>query len=463
MREPAAAARGGTTALVAGFVTIAVAASALLVVRDSLALLVASAVILLVVSLLDWRIPAVAGAAFIPTSVSLATAVGFVGLSDVLLLAALAGALIRGDLFAALRVRSVQVVVGGLLLYLVVALGLGLWVGAEGVVLETAVRTMFWIPPVLVGAAIGVRGGMPGARMLLTAFLIGCIVIAATWLASPFSGTVFFTHKNGAGQSLAFALLVLASPARPRWRALTVTAAIVCAAGLVATGSRGAILSLAIGFVALGLLAALRGWRPGRLLAVLAMIVAGIAALTLLAETILSQVRIFSADYTVQVRLTFWADAIAQTAGREWTGNGIGTYTQFAPMLQAVMTNDPHNVYVLTYFEGGYLLIAAFGAAMLVMLAVLVRAHAVGRLVPLAIALQVILLAHAVVDVYWSRGSLAVPFLVVGLAVAAIDRGPRDPGVGSGVGAGAGAGTGVGATAGAESRPVAADRAPVRV
>ncbi|PZU37688.1 MAG: hypothetical protein DI573_11055 [Microbacterium sp.] len=319
---------GGASLIAVVFVVVAVAAAGLTSWRDDLAVPIAAAVVVAVMAVLDWRIPVVLAALVLPTSVSLTTPVGFVAVSDALLLAGLLGALVRGDLLHALRIRAVRLVAGALGVYLGLALALGLASGAEGVVVEVAVRTMFWIPPLLAGAALAVRDGVQGVRWMLSAYLAGSVAVAVSWLLSPFAGTVLFTHKNGAGQTLALAVLIIASSLRPRSRPLAVAIAIICGAGLIATGSRGALLSLALGLVVLAVLSVLRQATPGRIVTSLGVIIVSVAVLTVLSETILARVAAFSTDYTVQIRLTFWADAIGQTVGREWIGNGVGAYAQ---------------------------------------------------------------------------------------------------------------------------------------
>jgi O-antigen ligase len=408
---------GGASLISVVFVVVAIVAAGLASWRDDLAVPIAAGVVVAVIAALDWRIPVLLAALVLPTSVSLTTPVGFVAVSDALLLAGLLGALVRGDLMHALRIRAVRVIAGALGLYLVLALALGFASGTDGVVVEVAVRTMFWIPPLLAGAALADRDGVEGVRWMLSAYLVGSVAVAVSWLLSPFAGTVLFTHKNGAGQTLALAVLIIASSLRPRSRPLAVAIAIICGAGLIATGSRGAILSLALGLVVLVVLSVLRQATPGRIVTSLGVVIVAVAVLTVLSETILARVAAFSTDYTVQIRLTFWTDAIGQTVGREWIGNGVGAYAQQSSSLQRVLTLDPHNVYVLTYFEGGILLLLSFAAAMVTILVVLLRLRRTGGAAVLAATMQIVLLAHTIIDVYWSRGAVTLPFVVAGLAV----------------------------------------------
>ncbi|PZU37689.1 MAG: hypothetical protein DI573_11060 [Microbacterium sp.] len=81
---------------------------------------------------------------------------------------------------------------------------------------------------------------------------------------------------------------------------------------------------------------------------------------------------------------------------------------------------------MLTYFEGGILLLIAFAAAMVTILVVLLRLRRTGGAAVLAATMQIVLLAHTLIEVYWSRGSLTLPMIVTGCAVAlgALER-PR--------------------------------------
>lgn len=281
-------------------------------------------------------------------------------------------------------------------------------------------RTEIVVVWLLFGAVIATAGML---RTFLQWYVGACVVVSLLWISSPGVGAVFGMQKNSSGGYIMGALLIVVlSGIRDRFR---LPLMLLLIAGLIATGSRGSILSvcIAIAFFAFFV----KQWK--RVVApLLAAAAAGLVAFQFLPPA--AQARLLSEDeggqFNIDIRGLFVRDALEQWAVSPWTGVGVGNYRQRATGLQQVLGYDPHNVYVLALTEGGYLHAAAF---LLLVGGTLIWVLRMPKtsLTVLAITVQVAILVHSYIDVYWVRGTPALGFVLMAAAAAASYQPKREP------------------------------------
>lgn len=247
-------------------------------------------------------------------------------------------------------------------------------------------------------------------------FVAACIILSLAWISNPGVGGVLGVQKNPSGGVIAAGILVLLlSPMRNRWRLPGI--AILCG-GLLSTGSRGSMLGLAVGVLLL--LFFVEHWKRV-LIPFIGAAFSSALILSALPQSVTD--RLFAQDdsglYTVDIRGAFVADALAKFQTAPWSGIGIGNYIQTDPALLSVATRDPHNVLALSLAEGGYPLLGAFILLCVVSLLWLATKPKSSLLV-LALAVQTSILVHALVDVYWVRGTPAIGWTFIGAACAQV-------------------------------------------
>ncbi|MFT4122950.1 MAG: O-antigen ligase family protein [Microbacteriaceae bacterium] len=376
----------------------------------------------LVAGLLLLRFPGVFAlvcGATLPFAASLAlnTPLGAFSFAD---MAAIGGVLAVVLVDGKIRALFTEVRVGLWLLvaYLAVATLTALAVAAPSAAYATVLQRLELVGVWLLFGVIVVRKG--AWKWFVTAFAAASIVLALAWIASPGEGAVLGVQKNPSGSMLA-AAIILVMFWGVRWY-LKLAVVAVLAGGLVASGSRGSIIGLAVAAVVILVFA--KQWRRTFVpLAVLAGV--GVVALQVLPAQVVD--RLFGgtsdAQYTSDIRYVFIRDALAQ-----WNDNplgvGVGQYRQIAAALQRIATHDPHNVYVLALVEGGIPLLIAFtvlAGGSLIWLLTMKK----DVLVVAALAVQVSLLVHASVDVYWVRGTASIGWMLVGVAAATAAAGGR--------------------------------------
>lgn len=250
-------------------------------------------------------------------------------------------------------------------------------------------------------------------KPFLSAFVSVCAVLSLAWLATPGSSSAFGIQKNPAGGFIASAILiVLLSDMKAKFR---VPLVILLSAGLLSTGSRGSILGLVAAGGVLMLFA--RQWK--RVIVPLALCcLAAVVVFNYLPPDVSARLLSQNAAgaYNVDIRQRYVDDAISQQEVVSH-GVGIGNYLPLDSYLQRVETKDPHNVYVLALVEGGWWLAIAFGLlAVGSILWMLFKPKS--PLVVLALTVQVSILAHAFVDVYWVRGTPSLGWMLIGAAAA---------------------------------------------
>jgi O-antigen ligase len=301
--------------------------------------------------------------------------------------------------------------------YLVVALiDTALFYPSMQSFLSIAQRAELIIVWIVFGAILGFTKNY---QALFIMFVAGSAALGVLWMGGVGQGAVFGMQKNPSGGFIAAAILImLLSNLHNLWR-LPLLA--VLGAGLVATGSRGSILGLA---VALVFVAVFRSQWKRTLIPLGLVLVGGIAGFFALPNDmrarLLSQGE--SASYNTNIRGTFIADALQHFHAHPWYGIGVGNYAQTDSALSNVATKDPHNVYALTLAEGGYPLLVAFALLTLGTSIWVLVTHRKNTLVILAVSVQIGILVHTAVDVYWVRGTPSIGWLLIGIAAAAAAR-----------------------------------------
>lgn len=276
----------------------------------------------------------------------------------------------------------------------------------------------------LVGAWITREGKTRTALRLLT--FLACIIALATVAGAVRHGfahsSPFGLQKNFVGGLLGLTV-VLVFVARPhlalstRWWAAVVG---IISAGLIASHSRGGALAAAVG---LFLAVVLHGRLHRRSTKLLAVLVAGVLAVFVY-TTVWHQLQ--HSQSTVNngsIGVRFNVEQATRDVWRTSPIYGVGlkyfnthAFGAFAVAANNVVDNE--------LAESGVIGLAGF---VVLQGAVLTAGYRRGRadaLVAAGFGMVAGRLAHGMVDVYWTAGTLAFPFIVMGMALA---REPSDP------------------------------------
>jgi hypothetical protein len=273
-------------------------------------------------------------------------------------------------------------------------------------VVQTIQRYELFAFPLIVGAFAALTNRH---LVLLKGYVLSATLLGVLW---PIAASV--GQKNPVGQMIGDAILVLLA-VRSLRRYLPLIVFLTPA--LILTGSRGAILATAIGFL---IVLALQNVRAHTVLVrVCALALIAFATYSLLPLSQQERLTNLSAgiatpgSYAVYLRRQYAADAKRIIRAHPVIGIGVGNYVAGNPYTGAQAT-DPHNVLLLVAAEGGYvfaisfvLLIAGCAAAVIRMQRVDVAAAAGAVLVATVL--------HGLVDVYWVRGTPVLGWLLVGM------------------------------------------------
>jgi O-antigen ligase len=269
-----------------------------------------------------------------------------------------------------------------------------------------------YLLPMFVGAvALTTRG----AIWIRTGFVVGSVALAIGWVAIPESA--FLGQKNPAGQFMVDGIILsLATIASWRWRIVTL---VPLAIGLVATHSRGAIVGLGLGLLIL-LFARMHRWSKNQWRWVLSPVVAAgfvlviVATLNLAPEVFGTAVDFQnSQDFSFPSRQVYRINAIDLIREHPVTGVGVGNYETGA---SGFTSTDPHNVLLRTAADGGLPALAAFLILVAGTSIAVWRRRQLNYFAAAALAIQVAILTHALIDVYWVRGTPVIGWLLVGMA-----------------------------------------------
>lgn len=234
-------------------------------------------------------------------------------------------------------------------------------------------------------AAEVVRSG--GAARLLGAMVVGAFAIAGdglgeyvSWLKLGRHARILsrFENSNLLGGYLAagLAALIGLAPLRSRlfgavsWALCVATMAAVLAAGLVATGSRGALVSLAVGLMTALIVLILQrrlGSRPAQVFLFLALIATGIGGSLTMASyrersgdriaTVAgpaSEAQASALQASNRFRIITWKGAWAMGVSRPWLGWGAGSFeTTYGVSARGAYTTHAHSAYLEVFAEQG--------------------------------------------------------------------------------------------------------------
>jgi O-antigen ligase/polysaccharide polymerase Wzy-like membrane protein len=269
--------------------------------------------------------------------------------------------------------------------------------------------------PLLVGSYLAFRGSH---LWLLRVYVLCTTAIAVLW---PFDQ--LHINKNPAGQLLANAILVVVGmPALSRLRICVP----VLVFGLLATGSRGAIVACGVGLAVLLVVHGVRA--PKRTIAQMLVLAALVGvAFKFSTHDVQSRVTTFTsqgdtgAAFTVRVREDYSHDALRITRAHPWFGVGVGSYFNGVEEFGLISTTDPHEVVLLQAAEGGWGFAVSFVVLILGSIFALLRLRA-PDIAPAAAAVVLATVAHGLVDVYWVRSTPLLGWLMVGMACAVAYR-----------------------------------------
>ena len=298
------------------------------------------------------------------------------------------------------------------------------------VLVATGQRVELFVFPLVVGALVA---RIRREYWFLRAYVVGAAATGALWLAGIELG-----QKNPIGQFIANALIVLFAVKQVRPWLQWLTPLLV--ASLLWTQSRGAILSVGIGFVVLIVVQPGARSRVRSLALSVPVAIAAFVTFRLLPEQAQERNLTFTSgnetagEWAIKIREQYHADAWAFIHAHPWTGIGVGNY-RAGSQYEGTFTDDPHQVLLLEGATGGYLLMASFVVLTVGAMFVGWRATRHTSLGPAAVAMTAAIVGHGLVDVYWVRGTPILGWLLLGMALAqrlrppTADTEPRADGV----------------------------------
>ena len=260
-------------------------------------------------------------------------------------------------------------------------------------------------------------------RLGLRLYVICATALGLAFAESLFFGgtTLFSVQKNPAGQFVASAIIVaLALPGfSSRFRVVFLGPLTL---GLVATQSRGAVVALGASLVVLLLLRGKGSRAQTAALISVAAVGIVVAFQFLPSEDQGRALRTSSSnDYALKIRQDYRHDGINLYKAHPVSGIGVGNYLS-GDVQAGTQASDPHNVLLLQAVEGGPLLVGGFLVLSLGPVVTLVRRRKLHPVVTIALAVQVGILTHGQVDVYWVRSTPVLGWFLIGAAVAFTDR-----------------------------------------
>ena len=335
--------------------------------------------------------------------------------SDVLTVAGVAAAfpLLRSDMRTTARLLGIAVAYQAITVIVVLA--------------HPNAKDVFewWHRLFLVGGSIVIGAALGRARRAsatVSAFLVAATALAVaaivTSLAHGFAPAYPFGYqKNFVGAMTASAVVI--AMLRPAWLRISagwsLCIALLCAAGLLASQSRGAMVALAAAI----LIAAV---RQGRLSS------RSIVAIAIVVPLVIFAVASFRQESSQHVQfnsLRYRSDYSA-LAYREWhLSPVVGQGFRFFERPGALLQTDAHNVIASTLAESG--LVGLLALALLLLAATRAMWRLPVEVGTIAIALIVGRFVHGLFDVYWVAGSSTLPWLVVGMACGIADADPAVP------------------------------------
>jgi O-antigen ligase len=284
----------------------------------------------------------------------------------------------------------------------------------QAVELFVAIPLLFASLPSKVG---NIEKGLSALLIATAALAIWLLVVYASKAQARVTGTYLpGLNKNASGSFEASGVVIAyAMLLRPgRARAWVISAAVFDVAGLIATGSRGAILGAVAGILVVSVM-----MKRGKIAAIAVVAVLGGVYFAVL-EPAQSQKTTQAGSYSSgEFRITLWSHAIKVIESRPILGTGGGAYMDAPDGNQG----DPNNTFLLTWAELGVVGILALVNMLAAFFRMLPgwRKHGDRGVTALAAACAgtfVCLLTHAQFDVSWTRGNGSLMFAMAGLLIA---------------------------------------------
>jgi O-antigen ligase len=198
-------------------------------------------------------------------------------------------------------------------------------------------------------------------------------------------------------------------------------AALLDALGLMASGSRGAMLGAAAGILIVSLLL-----KQGKIVAIALVATIATLYLAVVAPDITQKTALPGSYNTSTLRIRIWKDALHTIEQHPVLGTGGGTYYD-----DEYGQGDPSNLFLLTWAEIGIPGMAALIYFLVSFGRLLLRStrrlqDETGFLAVTAGAVIMSLLVHSQVDVSWTRGTYSLAFAMIGIMLA-LDRLSPEP------------------------------------
>jgi polysaccharide biosynthesis protein PslJ len=281
----------------------------------------------------------------------------------------------------------------------------------KSAVIELGHRTFLVLGSLVVGSAIAHRNRTVLALrcFLATATAFGVAAVVTTFGDHYKPAYVFGYHKNFVGPLLMMALLVSVAAVTtvriPRWQLFT--SRICMTAGLVATQSRAAIIGGGCAFI----IWAIRSGKLKRYLPVLTVV---LGAATYFVSLTVSRDTADKSNYqfnTVGSRVKVYEIALKLWRDHPIFGYGVRWFRD-----PAAPTTEPHSSLIATLSETGVWgvlsILLLFGLTMLLL-------HKRRGQLPLAaFAVLAARLVESQVAIFWVAGTMTLPWLLAGLAMA---------------------------------------------
>jgi hypothetical protein len=293
--------------------------------------------------------------------------------------------------------------------------------------LEFAHRVILVGGALLVGAWIANAGAIRTALRALTgvASVIGLAAIANSARNGLLPGQPFQLNKNFLGALLAAVLVVvIVAPSRLELSRGAKTAAIVfVGGGLFAAQSRGALLGAALALLLAFMFGGRAESRRARAFALLLVGVFGIAVvLSVRAQLNLTKADLQNSSIGVRFNVERETRHIWHTSPIEGVGLKYFNSGQFGYYAQA-----PNNVIDNELAESGLIGLAGFAALQGGALAAGFRRRRDNSLVLAGFGVVAAELLHGMVDIYWQAGVVSLPFIILGMGLAAAPDAPTTP------------------------------------
>lgn len=283
--------------------------------------------------------------------------------------------------------------------------------------LEWVHELVLVIGGLLVGWVVGRHGK---ARTALNFYLVVCVGISIAAVFTGFYmlvdsgsfGPVYLPslHKNFIGNTLAFALLMVW--VRPDWlgwnRQVATIVMVICAAGIAASGSRQAMVSVFVAIAILALRSRAKGGGRGRVL-----LLALLPGVFFVANSVSDQLEEDNPFNSVAQRLAWFTEALDIWQTSPLFGVGLrwwytGNYSSFQP---------PNAFFEMISSAG---IVGLIGFLVLCLSGLWVVLTLPPRYGNIAAAIMLARFTQGQLDLYWVAGQASIPWMMAGLVIGAL-------------------------------------------